>query len=131
MFIQWKNTDLCIDFKCPCGGGGHYDGYFAYYICCPSCEAVYEMGTQVRAIKVDETDARSLYDASDHVSWMADEAEAPFRVRFHISGNPEAKVLHKGSVTINLDYEDCVVSIDARDVKWWTVDSDPKPVMPS
>jgi hypothetical protein len=53
MFIQWKGTDVCIDFHCPCGQHGHFDGYFAYFLGCPNCGAVYEMGTQVRATKVD------------------------------------------------------------------------------
>lgn len=56
MFIQWKGTDVCLDFHCPCGESGHYDGGFAYFIHCPSCGAVYEMGTQVIAKKT--TDAR-------------------------------------------------------------------------
>lgn len=29
-FIQWKNTDVCFDFRCDCGAEGHFDGYFAY-----------------------------------------------------------------------------------------------------
>lgn len=59
MFIQWKGTDLCIDFQCPCESeenayAGHFDGYFAYYLQCPSCGAVYEMGTQVKARRLAE-----------------------------------------------------------------------------
>jgi hypothetical protein len=53
MFIQWKGTNVCLDFWCPCGAGGHYDGDFAYHLMCPSCGQVYEMGTQVIARKVD------------------------------------------------------------------------------
>ena len=49
MFIQWKGTNVCLDFDCRCGTHGHFDGDFAYYLGCPSCGAVYEMGTQVRA----------------------------------------------------------------------------------
>jgi len=56
MFIQWKGTDVCIDFLCPCGGEGHFDGDFAYFIRCPSCRAVYRMGTQVRAKRIDPAD---------------------------------------------------------------------------
>jgi len=56
MFIQWKGTDLCMDFSCPCGGGGHFDGYFAYHVRCLDCGQVYRMGTQVIARKVDEPD---------------------------------------------------------------------------
>lgn len=56
MFIQWKGTDLCVDFTCPCGGDGHFDGMFAYSIRCPQCGAVYEMGTQVIAKRNDKYD---------------------------------------------------------------------------
>ena len=32
-FIQWKGTDLCMDFYCPeCGDHSHFDGEFAYSI---------------------------------------------------------------------------------------------------
>lgn len=49
MFIQWKGTDVCLDFTCPCGADGHFDGDFPYFLRCPSCGSVYEMGTQVKA----------------------------------------------------------------------------------
>jgi hypothetical protein len=58
MFIQWKGTDVCLDFHCPCqpeetAYAFHFDGDFAYYLQCPKCLAVYEMGTQVKARKID------------------------------------------------------------------------------
>jgi len=53
MFIQWKGTDVCLDFYCPCGTHGHFDGMFAYAVRCPHCNAIYEMGTQVIAKRVD------------------------------------------------------------------------------
>lgn len=46
-FIQWKGTDLCMDFSCKCGGQNHFDGYFAYTIKCPDCGAVYKLNTSV------------------------------------------------------------------------------------
>lgn len=54
MFIQWKGTDVCVDFHCPCqpdeiAYSAHFDGYFAHFVLCPGCGSVYEMGTQVRA----------------------------------------------------------------------------------
>ena len=52
MFIQWKGTEVCLDFTCACGQSGHLDGGFAYYVQCPSCEATYQMGTQVIAKRV-------------------------------------------------------------------------------
>jgi hypothetical protein len=56
MFIQWKGTNVCLDFWCECGTDGHYDGDFAYHLKCPACGQVYEMGTQVIARKVDGDD---------------------------------------------------------------------------
>jgi hypothetical protein len=57
MFIQWKGTDVCLDFHCPCrpdtdAFSAHFDGDFAYFVECPYCGAVYEMGTQVIARKL-------------------------------------------------------------------------------
>jgi hypothetical protein len=54
MFIQWKGTQVCMDFYCPCGAHGHLDADFAYNVECPSCGSVFEMGTQVIAKRVDE-----------------------------------------------------------------------------
>lgn len=61
MFIQWKGTDVCLDFHCPCQPDGsafssHFDGDFAYHLRCTRCGAIYEMGTQVRARRVEEAD---------------------------------------------------------------------------
>lgn len=42
-FIQWKGTDVCLDFRCECGGTCHFDGYFAYVIECPHCDKRWEM----------------------------------------------------------------------------------------
>jgi hypothetical protein len=56
-FVQWKGTDVCLDFSCECGNGhGHYDGYFAYTIECPACHAVYEMPTTIYLRKCDGTE---------------------------------------------------------------------------
>lgn len=52
--IQWKGTDVCIDFDCPCGAHGHFDGYFAYSIRCKGCGKVYELGYRVRTIETTD-----------------------------------------------------------------------------
>jgi uncharacterized protein (DUF983 family) len=58
-FIQWKGTDLCMDFMCPeCGCQSHFDGYFAYYIDCPSCDSRFEMPTDVPVKKVEKADGQ-------------------------------------------------------------------------
>lgn len=42
-FIQWKGTDVCMDFCCDCGATGHCDGYFHYVVECPKCGQKWEM----------------------------------------------------------------------------------------
>ena len=47
-FIQWKNTNVCLDFWCPeCGGQSHFDGYFAYQVRCPYCGKMWRLGNSV------------------------------------------------------------------------------------
>lgn len=60
MFIQWKGTDVCLDFYCPCGAHCHFDGDFAYELRCPHCLSVFEMGTQVIARRVEGTRAKDM-----------------------------------------------------------------------
>ena len=55
-FIQWKNTDICMDFFCECGAQHHYDGFFAYAISCPDCGAIYEMDYLVKPRRVEKTE---------------------------------------------------------------------------
>jgi hypothetical protein len=43
VFVQWKGTDVCLDFRCTCGWDGHFDGYFAYVVRCGGCDALWEM----------------------------------------------------------------------------------------
>ena len=55
--IQWKGTDLCMDFWCPaCGEYSHFDGFFAYAIKCSSCNAIYEMPTDVPLKRVESAE---------------------------------------------------------------------------
>ncbi len=47
-FVQWKGTDLCMDFVCPaCEEDSHYDGRFAHVIRCGHCGALFRLGTKV------------------------------------------------------------------------------------
>jgi hypothetical protein len=56
VFIQWKGTDVCFDFRCECGADAHFDGYFAYAIKCPLCGTIYEMPSTVTLLKVETSD---------------------------------------------------------------------------
>jgi len=60
MFIQWKGTEVCLDFTCLCGFKGHIDDCFVYYVECPQCESVYQMGTQVIAKKISKEEAAKV-----------------------------------------------------------------------
>jgi hypothetical protein len=54
VFIQWKGTDACLDFYCPCGAHVHLDDSSAYSVRCEECNATYDLGTQVRVRRTDE-----------------------------------------------------------------------------
>lgn len=43
VFLQWKGTDVCLDFHCECDKHLHFDGDFAYELQCPYCETIWEM----------------------------------------------------------------------------------------
>ena len=59
-FIQWKGTDICMDFHCECGEHNHYDGFFAYFVKCAGCEQVYELETSIGMKKTDKTECDPL-----------------------------------------------------------------------
>jgi hypothetical protein len=47
-FIQWKGTNVCMDWTCPtCGENQHTDGDFCYYLRCCSCGQYCHVGTNV------------------------------------------------------------------------------------
>lgn len=47
VFLQWKGTDVCLDFHCRCGALGHFDGYHAYYVRCMRCGTVWQLPTSL------------------------------------------------------------------------------------
>lgn len=55
-FIQWKGTDVCMDFHCECGHHNHYDGYFAYVIKCRDCGNLYAPSCNVEMIRIEKAD---------------------------------------------------------------------------
>lgn len=52
-YIQWKGTDVCMDFHCECGAFCHFDGDFAYVVKCPHCGSIWEMPSTVYPRKAD------------------------------------------------------------------------------
>lgn len=53
-FIQWKGTDVCMDFYCECGKQCHVDDFFAYTVECPGCKTIWEMPQRLFPRKADE-----------------------------------------------------------------------------
>lgn len=45
-FVQYKGTDICLDFTCTCGEVGHFDGYFAYVLKC-RCGLMWQMPSNI------------------------------------------------------------------------------------
>lgn len=52
--IQWKGTDLCMDFNCPCGQYSHFDGITFNYIKCFKCGQNYQLSHEISITPVDE-----------------------------------------------------------------------------
>lgn len=53
-WIQWKGTNVCMDFYCKCGDGFHIDAEFAYNIKCPSCGTVYMWNGHIELIELEQ-----------------------------------------------------------------------------
>lgn len=54
-FVQWKNTNVCMDFHCDCGAHCHFDGYFANAVKCQHCQAEWEMPWNLYPRRLDRT----------------------------------------------------------------------------
>ena len=63
-FIQWKCTDLYMEFGCDCGVHNTYSGLFAYFVKCKGCGQVYKMDSKVMMEKTDE-DCSPLLDIDE------------------------------------------------------------------
>ena len=74
-FIQWKGTDVCMDFSCECGANCHFDGYFAYTVKCPHCSTVWEMPSIVFPRKANKATNEywrqnpQLLEPDEHLEW--------------------------------------------------------------
>lgn len=52
VYIQYKGTDICMDFHCECGNDTHFDGDFTYAVRCPYCKGVYELSSYINTRKL-------------------------------------------------------------------------------
>jgi hypothetical protein len=56
-WIQWKGTEVCMDFWCTCGHHGHVDAEFAYYIRCVECGQVYMANGHIEMVPITAEEA--------------------------------------------------------------------------
>lgn len=70
VWIQWKGTNVCADIHCDCGeDAGHVDGDFMYFVQCPACHQIWEVGTHIALYKLTPEDlaARNIHAESPSV----------------------------------------------------------------
>ena len=53
VFVQWKGSDVCLDFSCSCGWRGHVDADFAYAVRCQACERVWLLPDTLTLVEDD------------------------------------------------------------------------------
>lgn len=63
--IQWKGTDVCMDWHCTCGYHNHIDTDFLYFVKCYSCKLVFEVGTRVAMRLTTDKDSVERAKESD------------------------------------------------------------------
>ncbi len=64
-FIQWKGTDVCMDFHCECGARHHIDASFVYAVKCHECGAIWEMPSHLYPRRVATHDCAFLTKPDD------------------------------------------------------------------
>lgn len=53
-WIQWKGTEVCMDFHCVCGNHSHIDELGVYFIKCQSCGKVFMTNGHIELIEITE-----------------------------------------------------------------------------
>lgn len=84
VFIQYKGTDICLDFRCECGAVGHFDGDFAYALRCAECGETWGMPHDIQLVKgfsngsvkdiPKEYDEGPLANTSGALCWVCHES---------------------------------------------------------
>ena len=59
-WIQWKGTDVCMDFHCSCGHHGHVDAEFAYFVRCSACKKLWASGQNIRLHELSEDETKAV-----------------------------------------------------------------------
>lgn len=64
-FVQWKGTDVCLDFYCECGYQSHYDGFGAYKVKCPQCSEVWSLPTILPVMRASDIPENTTTSTDD------------------------------------------------------------------
>lgn len=73
-WIQWKGTDVCMDFHCECGASQHIDAGFCYYVKCCECGRVYECDGHIALHLLDFEPENCVQQADE--AWAVSGKEA-------------------------------------------------------
>ena len=65
--LQWKGTDACVDFTCPCGATSRYRGFFTQFIRCGKCKDVYWLSNSVEIVELTDEEKLALANQDDAV----------------------------------------------------------------
>lgn len=68
VFVQWKGTNVCMDFYCECGKQSHFDVDFAYAIRCPYCKRTWITPHTVSVVAAPE-DYTGVVQESTEWGW--------------------------------------------------------------
>jgi hypothetical protein len=65
VWVQWKGTELCADFRCACGAQGHIDDGFAYTVRCGACDQVWVLPQTLKLVRVEDATERDGHSSAD------------------------------------------------------------------
>jgi hypothetical protein len=54
VWVQYKGTSLCADFRCTCGKRGHIDDDFAYCVRCDNCEQIWVLPQTLKLVRIED-----------------------------------------------------------------------------
>jgi len=67
-WIQWKGTDVCMDFHCVCGEHTHLDCDFTYLIQCGACKRVYWPNAHIQMTELTGDDLKDALESNPKVT---------------------------------------------------------------
>jgi hypothetical protein len=66
VWVQYKGTELCADFACTCGRGGHIDARFAYSVQCGACGQIWVLPQTLKLVRAEEATEADGHKLDQH-----------------------------------------------------------------